>query len=123
MKEEPPHEYYDTIDLLEYAFDNFTKVNISKSENKYTLGAPAFLSFGPDIFGKSQPAYTIDYAASLMIPKNVSFSDLDSEIIPLTYESSSGQESGTASTGSADETDSRLKEQEGNTKVSPILVL
>ena len=121
MKEEPPHEYYDTIDLLEYAFDNFTKVNISKSENKYTLGAPAFLSFGPDIFGKSQPAYTIDHAASLMIPKNVSFSDLDSEIIPLTYESSSGQESGTASTGSADETDNRLKEQEKSQDESILL--
>ena len=38
-----------------------------------------------------------------MIPKKASFSDLDSEIIPLTYETASGQDSGTASTGSAEE--------------------
>lgn len=103
MKEEPPYEYYDTIDLLNYAFDNFTKVNIRESERKYTLSSPDFLSFGPDIFGKSEPAYRIEETSSLMIPKKASFSDLDSEIIPLTYETASGQDSGTASTGSAEE--------------------
>lgn len=100
---EPPYEYYDTIDLLNYAFDNFTKVNIKESERKYTLSSPDFLSFGPDIFGKSEPAYRIEETSSLMIPKKASFSDLDSEIIPLTYETASGQDSGTASTGSAEE--------------------
>ena len=103
IKEEPPYEYYDTIDLLNYAFDNFTKVNIRESERKYTLSSPDFLSFGPDIFGKSEPAYRIEETSSLMIPKKASFSDLDSEIIPLTYETASGQDSGTASTGSAEE--------------------
>ena len=103
MKEEPPYEYYDTIDLLNYAFDNFTKVNIRESERKYTLSSPDFLSFGPDIFGKSEPAYRIEETSSLMIPKKASFSDLDSEIIPLTYETASGQDSRTASTGSAEE--------------------
>lgn len=103
MKEEPPYEYYDTIDLLNYAFNNFTKVNIKESERKYTLSSPDFLSFGPDIFGKSEPAYRIEETSSLMIPKKASFSDLDSEIIPLTYETASGQDSGTASTGSAEE--------------------
>ncbi len=103
IKEEPPYEYYDTVDLLNYAFDNFTKVNIKESERKYTLSSPDFLSFGPDIFGKSEPAYRIEETSSLMIPKKASFSDLDSEIIPLTYETASGQDSGTASTGSAEE--------------------
>ena len=103
IKEEPPYEYYDTIDLLNYAFDNFTKVNIKESERKYTLSSPDFLSFGPDIFGKSEPAYRIEETSSLMIPKKASFSDLDSEIIPLTYETASGQDSGTASTGPAEE--------------------
>ena len=103
IKEEPPYEYYDTIDLLNYAFDNFTKVNIKESERKYTLSSPDFLSFGPDIFGKSEPAYRIEETSSLMIPKKASFSDLDSEIIPLTYETASGQDSGTSSTGSAEE--------------------
>ena len=103
IKEEPPYEYYDTIDLLNYAFDNFTKVNIKESERKYTLSSPDFLSFGPDIFGKSEPAYRIEETSSLMIPKKASFSDLDSEIIPLTYETASGQDSGIASTGSAEE--------------------
>ena len=103
IKEEPPYEYYDTIDLLNYALDNFTKVNIKESERKYTLSSPDFLSFGPDIFGKSEPAYRIEETSSLMIPKKASFSDLDSEIIPLTYETASGQDSGTASTGSAEE--------------------
>ena len=93
IKEEPPYEYYDTIDLLNYAFDNFTKVNIKESERKYTLSSPDFLSFGPDIFGKSEPAYRIEETSSLMIPKKASFSDLDSEIIPLTYETASGQDS------------------------------
>lgn len=87
MREEPPYQYYDTIDLLDYAFDNFKQINITKEENRFTQDSADFLSSGPDIFGNGTSSFYINEDAMLMIPNSVSFSDLTAEITPAPYES------------------------------------
>ncbi|MDO5131764.1 MAG: hypothetical protein Q4D81_02140 [Eubacteriales bacterium] len=88
MKDEPPYQYYDTIDLLNYAFDNFKKINITEQENRFTLQSGDFLSFGTDIFGSAAPCYYIPENTTMLIPKDLSFEDLTAEIVPLPSESS-----------------------------------
>lgn len=86
MREEPPHEYYDTIDLLEYGFENFKSVNISKNEDRFLMKSPDFLSAGDDIFGRTTSSCMIPEDASLMIPKKSSFSDLTASLDKFTYD-------------------------------------
>jgi len=106
MREEPPYQYYETIDLLDYAYDNFDEFRVAREENRFTMQDSAFLSFGTDIFGNSRPPFTIDSSAVLMLPKNASFRDLTASIIPFTYE-------GTAETASAEATDDTSQDDPG----------
>ena len=107
MREEPPYQYFDTVDLLNYAFDNFKPINIAKEENRFTQTSADFLSSGPDIFGKGTSSYYINEDAMLMIPKSASFSDLTAVITPAPYKTvvqegdneQSGEESSDASRG------------------------
>lgn len=101
MREEPPYQFYDTIDLLNYAFDNFKKINVAQKEDRFTQKSAAFLSSGPDIFGNSTPSFYISKDNSLMIPNTLSFSDLSAEIIPAVTDAGGRQEeNGTGGTGS-----------------------
>ena len=101
MREEPPYQFYDTIDLLNYAFDNFKKINVAREEDRFTQKSAAFLSSGPDIFGNSTPSFYISDDNSLMIPNTLSFSDLSAEIIPAFSDGGGSQEAkGTEATGS-----------------------
>ena len=86
MREEPPFQYFDTVDLLNYAFDNFKQIKIVKEENRFTQTSADFLSSGPDIFGNSTSSFYINEDAMLTVPKSVSFSDLTAEITPALYE-------------------------------------
>lgn len=90
MREEPPYQYYDTIQLLDYAFENFRKVRIAEEETRFTMRGRDFLSKGPDIFGSSAPAYAIDEGASLLLPNDTAFSELSASIEPFTYTQNSG---------------------------------
>lgn len=90
MREEPPYEYYDTMDLLEYGFKNFKRVKIAKKETRFLMKSPDFLSSGDDIFGRTASSCRIPEDATLMIPKKSSFSDLNAEITGFTYEQGDG---------------------------------
>ena len=107
MREEPPYQYYDTIDLLDYAFDNFKRISIAGKENRFTQKAPDFLSTGTDIFGSSGPSFQIDENATLMVPNNVSFSDLTAQITPSFHNAQKDpSQVQTPSAGSADQKES-----------------
>lgn len=105
MREEPPYQYYDTIDLLDYAFNNFKQINIAQEENRFTQESANFLSSGPDIFGKSETSFYIDQSAMLMIPNNASFSDLTAEITPAPYETLVQEENSKDAEDEAQETE------------------
>lgn len=108
MREEPPYQFYDTIDLLNYAFDNFKKINVAREEDRFTQKSAAFLSSGPDIFGNSTPSFYIGKDNSLMIPNTLSFSDLSAEIIPAVADAGGRQENN--STGTESEGGSETKD-------------
>lgn len=84
MRDEPPYQYYDTIDLLDYGFKNFKNIQVADQENRFTLKPADFLSSGNDIFGSSTPFYRIPDEACLTIPKKASFVDLTARIEPVT---------------------------------------
>ena len=86
MREEPPYQYYDTIDLLDYAFKNFKTVRVAEEEKRFSMQSPDFLAKGPDIFGITASPCRIPEDTSLMIPKKASFADLTAQITPFTYE-------------------------------------
>lgn len=114
MKDEPPNQYYNTISLLNYVFDNFKKIDVCESEHRFMLSSPDFLSFGGDIFGNSQPSYRIMGNTSLLIPKKSDFSDLNAEIVSL-MRGRSGQEASKNTDGSVS-TGTDTKTTDANTK-------
>ena len=80
MHDEAPYQYEDTISLYEYGFSNFEKVNVSQSETKYNIDNTGLFYSGNDIFGSSQPFLSLDRDDFILLPKTVSFRDLDSVI-------------------------------------------
>lgn len=80
LKEESPNQFSDTVELLNYGFQNFHVVNISENENKYDVEATGFLQTGNDIFGSSKPILSVDTDSYAIIPNTIPFSELDSEI-------------------------------------------
>ena len=84
MMDEYPDQYKDTIQLLDYGFEQFQKVNISENETTYTMETEAFFDTNVDILGSSKKILSINPSKYLMIPKTAVFSDLHSE---LTYDS------------------------------------
>ena len=80
MRDEPPYQYYDTIDLLNYGFENFKNISVAQKEDRFTLKSVDFLTLGSDLFGNSSPYYSVSENASVTIPKKASFQDLTAEI-------------------------------------------
>lgn len=80
MNEESPEQFYDTVKLFDYGFNNFNVVNISENETRYIIDSPNFFQTGNDVFGSSQPILSIDTDDYLIMPRTVSFEDLESEI-------------------------------------------
>lgn len=80
MDDEAPMQYTDTIDLFEYGFSNFTAVNVSKNDTTYSVKTGSLFATDNVIFGDAAPILSIDSDASLILPSNASFSDLDSEL-------------------------------------------
>lgn len=80
LKEEAPGQYTDTIDLFNYGFSNFEKINISDTETKYNINNAGFFYSNNDILGNSQPILSINTEDCILLPKTASFSDTVSEI-------------------------------------------
>ena len=80
MKEESPEQFYDTVKLFDYGFTNFSVVNVAENETKYSIQNSNFFNTSNDIFGNSKPILALNTDSYLIVPKSVSFDDLDSEI-------------------------------------------
>ena len=79
LKDESPNHNEDTIALFNYGFSNFEKKNISETETKYNIESMGFHSDN-DIFGNSKPILSLNQNDYFILPKTVSFKDIDSEI-------------------------------------------
>lgn len=75
MREEAPNQYLDTMTLFDYGFDNFSKVNVAKNENRYTIRDAEF--FENDALGTNQSLMEVDPNASIILPNTIGFEDLD----------------------------------------------
>ncbi len=80
MKEESPEQFYDTVKLFDYGFTNFMIANVSENETKYSIQNSNFFNTSNDIFGNSKPILALNTDSYLIIPKSISFDELDSEI-------------------------------------------
>lgn len=92
LKEESPCQFTDTVELFNYGFENFSKVNIADNEKSFTMNDSEFFDTGADIFGSSKALLSLSPDGYVILPKTADFSALTSE---LTYDDS---ESGSIAT-------------------------
>jgi len=67
--------YPDTANLLNYAGENFHKVNISQNETNFTMGQNELFDTGSSIFGNTAPLIEMDTDGYVILPVNAEFSD------------------------------------------------
>lgn len=80
FKEESPEQFTDTVELLNYGFQNFQILNVSENEEKFNIENVNFFQSDNDIFGNSKPILSIDTDSYVIVPNMAGFSDLDSMI-------------------------------------------
>ena len=67
--------YTDTANLLNYATENFRKVNISENETNFTIGQGELFDTGSSIFDTSTPMIEMDESGYVVLPVNAEFAD------------------------------------------------
>lgn len=80
LKEESPNQFSDTVELLNYGFQNFQVLNISENEEKFKIENSNFFQADNDIFGNSKPLLSIDTESFVIVPNMADFSDLNFSI-------------------------------------------
>lgn len=80
MKEESPEQFNDTVKLFSYGFTNFSAVNVAENEKNYSIQNSNFFNASSDVFGNSKPILALNQNSYLIIPKAITFDDLESEI-------------------------------------------
>lgn len=80
MKEESPNQFTDTINLLNYGFNNFEIVNVSENETEFNIDNADFFQTNNDIFGSSKPILSLNKSSYLILPKTAVFKDTVSAI-------------------------------------------
>lgn len=87
--EESPNQFIDTINLFNYGFENFHRLNIAQNETGYTMENNGFLESGSDIFGNSKPFMSLADDTYVIVPNSVNFEDLSSRLVYDTEHSDS----------------------------------
>lgn len=67
--------YPDTANLINYAGENFHKVNISQNETNFTIGQNQLFDTGGSVFGNTTPMIEMDTEGYVILPVNVDFSE------------------------------------------------
>lgn len=81
--------YDDTINLFEYGFNNYQKINISENETKYTVPQATFFNTTSELFEHTHIDLGIDKDSYIILPNNVNFADAKSTITYNTNEDAS----------------------------------
>ena len=80
LHDESPEQYEDTIALFDYGFSNFEKVNVAQTETKYDIDNTGLFYGGNDIFGSSMPILSLNRDDYIIMPRTVTFDDIESTI-------------------------------------------
>lgn len=75
MKDESPNQFLDSIDLLDYGFEQFQKLPIADNENRYDLNSRTFFNTKLDVMGSSRSILSLNKSGYIIIPKTMEFSD------------------------------------------------
>ncbi len=81
MQEETPNQYIDTLSLFDYGFNDFEAVKVSETDNKYAVTPEDFFHSDASVFGDSSSLFTIDPKDSVIVPRTVSFAELNSTLV------------------------------------------
>ena len=113
--------YPDTQNLLNYATENFQKVNIAENETNFTIGQNQMFDAGTSIFGNSAPMIQMNTEGYAILPVTASLSDAtpsltfndngdgtDSDIIATLSYSYAGQTVGSTNLYMAGTTDTQF---------------
>ena len=77
MKDESPHQFTDTADLLDYGFASFKKFNVADNETRYNIKSSNFFHTKLDIMGSSKDVLTLNKNGCIVIPKGVAFEEAE----------------------------------------------
>ena len=80
LHDESPDQYEDTRALFDYGFSNFEKVNVAQTETKYDIDNTGMFYGSNDIFGSSVPILSLNRDDYIILPRTVSFQDIESTI-------------------------------------------
>lgn len=80
MVEDSPAQFADTVSLFNYGFHNFERVNIAETETRYNIDNAGFFYSDNDIFGSSRPILSLNRQDCIIMPKTISFEDVESSI-------------------------------------------
>ncbi len=80
MKEETPSQFTDTIELFDYGFSNFKKVNISENEVEYSIKNNDLFNANNDVLGNSKPVLSLNEEDYIVIPNTAVFEDTTSTL-------------------------------------------
>lgn len=80
LKEESPEQFYDTVKLFDYGFTNFSIANVAENETRYSIQNSNFFNTSSDVFGNSTPILSLNQDSYLIMPKNIDFNELESQI-------------------------------------------
>ena len=72
--------YTDTANLLNYASENFHKVNILENEENFTIGQGELFDTGTSIFGTAAPMIDMDSSGYVVLPVSADFSDASPQL-------------------------------------------
>lgn len=96
--------YTDTANLLNYASENFHKVNISENESNFSIGQSELFNTGSTIFGDSVPMIQMNTDGYVILPVHAAFEDAapqlkfvdeeDSDLIAVLSYTYAGQQIG-----------------------------
>lgn len=80
--------FSDTANLLNYAGENFQKVNISQNEVNFTIGQNELFDTGSSVFGNTAPMIEMDTDGYVILPINADFSEASPQLEFVDTESS-----------------------------------
>ncbi len=80
MNAPSPEQFYDTVKLFDYGFGNFQVTNIAENETNYSVKSVNTFPTSIDIIGNSKQLMEINKDNYIIMPKNISFSDLSADL-------------------------------------------
>ncbi len=80
MVEDSPAHFADTVTLFQYGFQNFKKVNISQTETQFHIEDEDYFYTDNNIFGSSDPIFTLNAEDAIVLPNTIDFADVNSAI-------------------------------------------